>query len=275
MKKLAVLTAFFSILIFGIKAYAMGPEYSIHFIDVAQEECILIKGEKKSYLIDTARDTSSKKVLAYLNSQGVNKIDTIIITHYHDDHYGGLKSILEHKFVDRVILPAHQPKVREKLFSYIDNKKVKLEYISSGFQIVDDNINLTASIPENEDLDIENNNSVIIAGTIDNIKYVFASDIESKREKELLKYGKIEKCDVLKIPHHGLNTSSTGAFIKALNPKVMVITCDGVESPDKDTLKRLSKSCETILRSDMQGDIVIRGNSADRSIDIHSYKVVK
>lgn len=275
MKKLIVIIIQLIVLLYNGKVSAKQGEYSVHFIDVEQEECILIKGEEKSYLIDVAREKNSKKVLEYLNKEGVKKIDTIVITHYHDDHYGGLKNILEHKVVGKVVLPTHNIEYRNKLFSFLEDKKVKVVYVIKSFVIKDRNINLKTITARREDREIENNNSIVLVGTIDNIKYAFTADIEKEREKELVKYKEVGKCDVLKVSHHGLNTSSTEAFIKSVNPRVMVITCDGSESPEKEVLARLSKCSGVVFRSDIQGNIIVRGNPQNKAIEISSNKVIK
>lgn len=275
MKKLIPSITILIILFFGARVNANNGEYSIHFIDVGQEDCILIKGQEKSYLIDTARKESSKKVIEYLNKQGVNKLDTVIVTHYHDDHYGGLNNILQQKLVDRVILPAHQPQVRDELFSYLTGQNIKIGYADEDFEIKDKNIAIKALLTKSEDLEVENNNSIVLTGEIDSIAYLFGSDIEMKREREILISSDLKKCDVLKVPHHGLNTSSTEAFIKALSPRVMVITSDGIESPEKEVMKRYSKLDGIIFRSDLQGHVVIRGNPGNKSIEINCSKVLK
>jgi beta-lactamase superfamily II metal-dependent hydrolase len=275
MKRIIAITTILIVLFFGARVNADNGEYSIHFIDVGQEDCILIKGQEKSYLIDAARKESSKKVIEYLNKQGVNKLNTVIITHYHDDHYGGLNNILYQKLVDRVILPAHQPQIRDELFSYLTGQNIKVEYAAENFEIKDKDIAIKALLTKTEDLEIENNNSIVLFGKIDGIEYVFASDIEESREREMLKHSELKKCDVLKVPHHGLSTSSSEAFIRTLNPRVMIITSDGVESPEKEVLKTLYKLDGVVFRSDLQGDIVIKGNLDNKAIEITSSKVIK
>ncbi|MBC2579483.1 MBL fold metallo-hydrolase [Clostridium sp. DJ247] len=64
-------------------------------LDTGQSDCMLIRGDNKNYLIDTGAAYYSDKIISYLNSNGINTIDMLILTHYHDDHYEGMLKIKE------------------------------------------------------------------------------------------------------------------------------------------------------------------------------------
>jgi len=68
----------------------------------------------------------------------------------------------------------------------------------------------------------------------------------------------IENCDIIKIAHHGLNTSSTKVLLKVVNAKIAIITCDGVESPNKSVIERLEKLGTSIYRTDKDGTVVVK-----------------
>lgn len=263
------------ILILGSRVSAKEGKYQVHFIDIGQSDCILIKGEKDNYLIDAGMPYTYDKVLRYLNFLGVEKINDIIITHYHDDHYGGLKELIIEKKVDRVMLPNHQSTYRDVLFSYLQDRNIKFEYITENYGIKDDGIDLKALLAKKEDKDIENNNSVVIAGYIDGVKYVFMADAEKAREKELIKNKYIFNCDVMKVGHHGLDTSTTNELVNTLNPKIAVITCDGGESPSNSVIDKLSKNGAAIFRTDMHGNIIIKGHPDDKAVEITTNKMIK
>lgn len=257
------------------KVNAQESSYEVHFMDIGQSDCILIKGIDKNYLIDTGLPRTYAKVLDYLNSQGVNKIDQIIITHYHDDHYGGLERLINDKAVSRVILPRHQPKYRDFIFSYLGNKDIKVEYVTEDFTIKDDHVDLKVLLPEKEDMVIENNNGTVLIGSIDGIKYAFMADVEKEREQVLLKNKDILSSDIIKIPHHALDTSSTDNMIKAVGAKVAVITCDGGESPNDEIAARYLATKAALFRTDINGNIVIKANTKNKSIEINANKVIE
>jgi beta-lactamase superfamily II metal-dependent hydrolase len=275
MKKI-ILTAILLILIlFNHKVYGREYKWEVHFLDIGQSDCILIKGEEKNYLIDTGLPERSSKVLEYLRKQNINNIEAIIITHYHDDHYGGLKAIIQGKKVNRVILPSHQGKFRELTFSFLKDEKVIVDYASKDLNIKAEGIELKVLMPIHEDMEIENNNSLAFVGTIDGIKYGFLADVEKERERELLDVLELKNCDILKVPHHGLETSTTESLLNHINPRAIIVTCDGKESPDKNVFERLLSSGGAVFRTDIQGNIIVKGVENNKIIEISTDKVIE
>ena len=89
--------------LFYTKALAKDRVPEVHFIDTGQSDCILIKTGKENYLIDTGWEYYSSKLLNYLNSNNIDKIDGVILTHYHNDHYGGLNMLLKTAKIKKVV----------------------------------------------------------------------------------------------------------------------------------------------------------------------------
>jgi len=274
MKKLIMVVALLITLIFSVRIHAEAIKPEVHFIDIGQSDCILIKGEK-NYLIDTGLPRTEDKVIEYLNSQGVDKIEDTIITHFHDDHYGGLPKILSSKDVKRVILPNHQQKYRDYIFSYLIDKNIKIEYINTNYYIKEKNIDLKVMLPEKEDLNIENNNGTVIYGSIDNLKYAFMADVEKEREKIILVNKEILNSDIMKVGHHGLDTSSTEELVEAINPRIAVITCDGDESPNDIVINRFISNKTQILRTDRLGSIITRRGNRNKQVEIVTNRMIE
>ena len=100
---LVFLTCRFSFINIIVNAKENKPE--VHFIDVGQSDCAIIKNGDENYLIDSGDKTESSKVIKYLKDQGIEKLDFIILTHYHGDHYGGLYDITKNIKTDIVYVP--------------------------------------------------------------------------------------------------------------------------------------------------------------------------
>lgn len=244
--------------------FAGYDRYEVVFLDTGQSDCILIKAWNKNYLIDTGAEYYSNRILNYLNYNRIGKIDTIILTHYHDDHYGGLINIIKNKKVETVFLPKYESDIKKNLYNSIIKNNVKVKYIGKGYKLKNGKVNLKVIGPLKEHKDIsdnnslENNNSLVLQGTIEGIKYLFAGDCEKQEEIDLIESGELKQCDILKLPHHSLNTSSTEGFINLIKPKIAVVTCNGVETPNLSTLKRLHEKGIIIFRTDIRGNVVVK-----------------
>ncbi len=238
--------------------FAKQNKYEVHFLDTGQSDCILIKTDIKNYLIDTGAEYYSDKILKYLKSNGIDKVDTLILTHYHDDHYGGLIKIADSIKINKVFLPMHNDKVKYSLYKELANRGVDVKCISNNYILKEGRMNLKAIAPFKEDKKIENNNSIVLQGEIDGISYFFAADCEKEEEENMIKVNNIKCCDILKVPHHGLNTSSTESLLKKVSPKVAIITCNGIESPEVKVMNRINETGSIVLRTDLQGNIVIK-----------------
>jgi beta-lactamase superfamily II metal-dependent hydrolase len=232
--------------------------YEVHFLSVGQSDCILIKTDDKNYLIDTGAAYYTRRIMRYLDLNGVNKIDGIILTHYHDDHYDGIIKIAQSRKVCKVYLPGHENQVKNHISDKLNKMGIAVEYIKRNFEIRSHGFRLKAIGPIHEDKSTENNNSIVLQGKIDGLTYVFPGDCERAEEEDMLKTGELKKCDVLKVPHHGLNTSTTDKFLDKTKPRVAIITSDGAGTPDKRVENRLINSGAIVWRIDNQGNIVVR-----------------
>ncbi|WP_251862489.1 MBL fold metallo-hydrolase [Clostridium sp. Marseille-Q2269] len=245
---------------FCIKASAKEGNIEVHFIDTGQSDCILIKTGEENYLIDTGWRYYSGKVLRYLDSNNVDKIDGIILTHYHDDHYGGLNLLLKTGRVKKVYLPKHDGGDKKKVMNIVKKHKAKYEWIEHGFELKGAHLNLKAIVPTCVDCKNENNNSIVLSGKIDGIKYLFLGDCEKKEEEEMLYNEQIKKCDIVKVSHHGFKTSNTLQLLDKAKPNVAIVTCDGRYSPDKVVLDRLKNKGIEVFTTSNKGTLVIRDN---------------
>lgn len=243
---------------FKIYAYELKPE--VQFIDVGQGDCILIKGSK-NYLIDTGSVETSEKVVKHLQREGIEEIENIIITHYHDDHFGGLKKILQNVRVKEVIFPYAQQE--ESIIKYIKKMDFKYTLIKENTLIESPKVTLNILVPPNRDKTIENNNSLVILGQIDNLSYLFMADAEKKLEDDIIKNYNIPRVNILKVGHHGLITGTTHRLLNSAKPDFALIFCDGYGSPSYNVIQRLKQHGIKILRTHELGSIKIKNDSFD------------
>lgn len=275
-KKFFVITFIFNIMfLFTISTNILAQDRQsteVHILDTGQSDCILIKGTE-NILVDTGAIGLGNYIIDYLRRNNVEKIDYIIITHYHDDHYGNLMDICNNMKVKKVLLPMHKNENKNIFYEELLNKDINAQFIKKNWELNNEDVKLKAVLPIKVDEKIENNNSIVLQGTIEGINYMFMADAEKEEERELKKI-EFKQCDILKIGHHGLNTSTSSYLLKLLKPKIALITCDGKESPDKNVIKNLERLNCKIYRTDKQGAIVIKGRDY-KNIEIETENMLE
>ncbi len=239
----------------------------IHFIDVGQGDSILIHFNNKILLIDSGPKEGLHSLSNYLNKYNISTINYLIATHPHEDHIGNMAYIIKKYNVLSFYSPkcTNKGKTYENMIDALKDKKLKINILkSSNVPItLDKDISLTILSPNTDDCsDIKNLNncSAVILLKYKNTSFLLTGDAEEEVEKNILnKYSNI-KADVLKLGHHGSDSSTSESFLKAVSPSLAVISAGKDNSyghPHKRTLDLLSKLKIKYLRTDMDGNIKI------------------
>ncbi len=234
----------------------------VHFVDVGQADCILIKfPDGESMLIDAGNNSDGDKVCKYIENLGVKKIDYLALTHPHADHIGGMDDVLRKFDIGSIFMPratANSATYEDVLYQ-IKKKGMKITAAKEGVIICDGEVKAEILSPCRDYYEELNDYSAVIRLTYGNSSFLFTGDAEALVESDLLKRYNL-KTDVLKVGHHGSNTSSTADFIKAVNPQIAVISV-GIDNdyghPSSKVIKRLEKNGATIYRTDKCGDIIL------------------
>jgi competence protein ComEC len=234
-----------------------------HFIDVGQGDCILVQVNNKNLLIDSGTSDSKEKVIRYLKNNDIKKLHYIIATHPHDDHIGGMASVVKNFEVGEF----YAPKVTSSTLAFQDmitalkNKNLKINISKFGvFLDLGPNTSCTILTPNKSSYKDINNYSSAIKISYKNSTYLFTGDIETLSEQELLNKNYDLSCDVLKVPHHGSNSSTSKDFLEKVYPKIAVISC-GINNsyghPSKETTDKLKGINCITYRTDLNGTVVL------------------
>ncbi len=255
----------------------------IVFVDVGQGDCIHIKTDSgKNYLIDGGGDddydVGLKTLKPYLLRNGVLKVDAAFVTHLHEDHYGGIKSLSLDGMVDTVGVYEANRQIDNKLRKELHSDII---FLHRGYMInLDDNISLEVIAPEKypdpvykkmiENEEDENKSSLIIKVRYKGKTILVTGDIDEDGEKELIKNYESElPCDIIKVPHHGSKYSSSEAFIEKVSPALAVFQVgrNNYGHPSNEVIDRYrEKNCE-ITRNDINGAIGLIVNE-DKSLKV-------
>ena len=270
-KGLFVLSTFFAVcLLFYLYFNDGKSDYSslitddyVEFFDVGQGDCALISSNGKNCLIDTGTSSSAEKLMEKLSEENVKNIDLISLSHFHDDHTGGIYDIVKRFNVDNLLYPK-QLENSDISKDVLNAKMTCLAedgdfFVARAGQTVELGDFKLSVLYQNIKTNDENNRSVYIMAKIGDIKFFFTGDGEKESEMELLGQKLNIDCDVLKVPHHGGSTSSSQEFLSECRPEYAVISCgkgNMYGHPHKETLKRLKANKTRIYRTDKSGDIV-------------------
>lgn len=214
----------------------------VNFINVGQGDCTLIRKKDKVVLIDTGgltyMDVANDSLIPYLRKKRIYSIDTVIITHYDFDHYGALDNLKKAYHINQIV-------------DYTSSFPIKVGNITFN------NYNYYAK----ENTTEENDKSLVIGFSVCSKDFMVMGDAPSYIEKEIIKHNEKINCDVLKVGHHGSNTSTCEDWVKYLSPETAIVSCgknNRFGHPNKEVISVLNKYKIKIRRTDMEGTIVYK-----------------
>ena len=224
-------------------------------------------------LIDAAESYQSENIINYLKNLNYQKIDYVIGTHPHTDHIGGLKDIINTFEIGKIYMPkvVSTTKTYESLLMAIKDKNLKINTAKAGTSIIDtDALKINILAPNNSTYTELNNYSAVTKITYGTTKFLFMGDAEKLSENEIKED---VTADVIKIGHHGSNTSSSIDFIKKVNAKYGIISVglnNKYNLPKEETITNWENSGTKIYLTSTNG--TIRASSDGTNIKIESEK---
>lgn len=281
-KILTIITLIIFIVMQGCTFINIDGKLKIYFIDVGQGDSMLVKTIKgKNILIDGGGskdpdyDIGEKILVPYLLDRRIKTLDYVIISHFDEDHATGVAQILGKIDVSSIILTRQleENDIYRHILSIAKEKKIKLIYVKEGDVLKIGGIKISIIHPENKLMinNPMNNNSIVCKVEYNSFSMLLTGDIEMEAEELILRKNINLKADVLKVAHHGSKTSTTGEFLKAINPKVALIGVgknNNFGHPSNEVIQRLKENGTRIYRTDENGEISITVNKKGRIIKI-------
>lgn len=238
----------------------------VDFIDCGQGDSALILSEGEAALIDASTGSETEKIISHLKDRGVKTIKHFVLTHPHEDHIGGAKEILETFEVENIYMKRPTKGTEPTSAVYINLLK---EIQRQGKGVINAEVGKTFSCgafefdvlgPLGEYQDT-NAQSIIVRAEYGDCSFLFTGDMEKDAEEDLVEhYGVDLDSTVLKVGHHGSDTSSCTAFLKAVSPQIAVISCGEDNSyghPHDEALQRLEEQKAKIYRTDLSGTVTV------------------
>ena len=236
--------------------------YRVTVIDVGQGQSVLIQFEDRAYLVDCGGDSdtvTADTVTAQLLSQGIDRLDGIILTHFDRDHAGGVQNLQSRIAVDNLYIPNvyDDSGIRNSVVSAFEERVC---WVNDTMQL--GTVNGMLTLIPGQEYDDENENSTCVLFQMKNYDILITGDRNIAGEEQLLKQRYLPELDVLVAGHHGAASATGVALLNQTQPKVVVISVsedNPYGHPAKDTLKRLQMFGCKILRTDEVGTIIFRG----------------
>jgi competence protein ComEC len=235
----------------------------VHFIDVGQGDCEFIQTDTATMLIDSGNPDDATHIIAYIKALGVKKIDYVLATHPHADHIGSMAKIIKAFDIGTIIMSraTTNTKTYEGLLDAISAKHMAVTVPKEGqaFKLGSNATCKVISAPigpfSSDDLNLY---SIVVRISYGNSDFLFCGDAQTFNEEAMQKSGLTLSSEVIKIGHHGSNTSSSEGFITAVNPISAVICCgknNDYGFPKAPILARLAAHSVRLFRTDLDGNI--------------------
>lgn len=266
--------AFFALIVFT----KWSPFGIFAVVDVGQGDCIVIQtpfnqqtivvdvGGKLTFKQDAWQNSISttnaeQTLIPFLKSRGISKIDYLVATHTDADHIGDLSTVAQIIKIKNIVLTSGsltQADFKAQLAALSPSPKLCL--VKSGDVIAFGRQKLNILYPKYS-TDGGNNDSIVLYGELWGLKYLLTGDLESQGEVELIRQYPNLTVDIVKVGHHGSQTSSSEDFIQQIKPKIAIISC-GINNryhhPHSKTLQTLSENHVTIKRTDEEGMVYLK-----------------
>lgn len=252
----------------------------VHYIDVGQADAIFIDYGETDILVDAGNKADGGNVVKYLKDLNTDDIEILVATHPHEDHIGGLDTVINSFKVDKILKPdiAENTETNRDFEIAITNKNISTECPEKGKIIEFGDLKLTVLSDKTKIYKETNNFSIVLKMVYGNTSFMFTGDAESDVEHDILATGVDLKADVLKAGHHGSASSTTANFLYKINPKYAVISVgkdNKYGHPDDIIINRLKIQNVPSLRTDELGTIVFTSNGENLSYDTVKTTTIK
>ena len=245
--------------------------FKIHFVDVGQADAALIECDGHYMLIDGGNKADSNVIYSVLKKAAVPKLDIVVGTHAHEDHIGGLPGAFNYTTADLTLCPvkSYDSNAFEDFAKYAEQKGNGITVPKAG-----DTYALGSATVKILGLNggsATNDTSIILRIDYGETSFLFTGDAERDAEQAVLNRGVDLSATVLKVGHHGSDTSTGYVFLREVMPQYAVISVGNGNSyghPTEEALSRLRDADVKVFRTDMQGDIFCTSDGKSVSFSV-------
>ncbi len=252
-----------SLLTLSGSAVGAGTEVlDIYFIDVGQGDSTLIHQPGKcAVLVDAGSARKAHSVLDLLQDNAISTLDYAIVTHPHEDHFGGMRMVLEKAMIAQLV---DNGKERFEEIGFEEYQKLKSE-LSYSTMIAGDSfacgdIRVDVLHPAKAYITPKNANdsSLALRITYHDFTLLLMGDVSGDGERSMLEDGEVPEASIIQLGHHGAEDSTSAELLTRVKPEVAIISVsepNGIGAPANVVLDRLQEYRMRVFRTDHEGTI--------------------
>lgn len=238
----------------------------LSFIDVEQGDATLVQSGGESYLVDAGRPEEGPEVVDFLRSRGVDELDGVVATHPDADHIGGIPEVLDAMPVEEVYVSGAESgtSVEAAFLSGVEEAGAETVDLDAGDEMTWGASEVTVLSPPASGFSESNENSVVTliehGPDPEAARALLTGDAGAEAEEYISQGTETGSIAVLKVGHHGSDTSTTPLLLSRFRPHVAVISAGDDNSyghPTPQTLRRLRTAGAEIFRTDLHGDVIV------------------
>ena len=277
MRLILLLVFILSSLLAPAAAAGAGEEMSLYVLNVGKADSMILRSGENIYLIDTGRGSTMDVTESALKEEGITHLDAVIITHMDSDHVGGLKKLLKSDVtLDHIYVPAYflqEEKDKENpAIKAAEKQGRETEILEAGQTLPLGEGKITVLGPISPATDKEDNNSLVLLAEAAGGSILLGGDMEFPEEASLLRAGVIPRADVLKVPNHGDGDATSEEFLRAVQPKIAVISTSTEEketTPDPRVMELLEQmNVETYQTQDSRTGVLVTLRDGEAAVEL-------
>lgn len=243
-------------------------ELNIFYLNVGMADSTFITINNVNMLIDSGNKSDGYYITEFLKAQNVSKIDYFVVTHFDEDHMGGAYKILENFDIGVLYTPngSSETQTYKKFINSINENNINVDTsLTASKEITYSLGNSKWKVLNINDDNEPNDASIVIELDYENTKYLFMGDASTNVEDKV----EWDKVDVLKVAHHGSDSSTSQKFLDRISPKYAILSVGSNKKygfPKEEIINRLNENGIEIYRTDEDGIIWITSDGENINI---------
>lgn len=250
----------------------------IYALDMGQADATIVQDGETTVLIDAGNNKDEEKIVNILNELGIDKIEYVIATHPDADHIGGMDSVIQNFEIDTFFMAndTKDTKTFEDVQYELEQNNINVIIPKKNKKIILGN-SIIEILPPKEEYSASNNNSIVARIIFNEFEMLFTGDMETEWEDDFLNENNNIKSDILKVAHHGSNSSTQIKFLNEVVPKIAIISA-GLDNkyghPHQEVIDRLNAKNIKIFRTDKDGNILIETDGINIKVSSDNEKAI-